>query len=199
GVRGIVKRNSSFVLAVLAATTLAGLVHAQAQPASSAAQASDPAIKATQVYGKVSEINASAGQITIKTAAGSLIVANVSEKTTYDRMPPGETDRTKAVKTSLTEITVGDGIVARGYVAPDRKSVPAQQIIVVSQSDIAMKQEQERMEWRRRGVSGIVATLNPAGKEVTITSRSLMGVTQSIVIPITDKVKIRRYPPDSIP
>ena len=186
------KRKLSFVLAVFAAVALAGQLSARAQ-------SDDPSIKATTVFGKVSEINASAGQITIKTAAGSVVVANVNEKTTYDRMPPGETDRTKAVKTSLTEITVGDGIVARGYVAADRKSVPAQQIIVVSQSDIAKKQEQERMEWRRRGVSGIVATLNPAVKEVTITSRSLMGVTQSIVIPITDKVKIRRYPPDSIP
>ena len=191
------KTIPSFFLGALTILALAGPL-VLAQPTSSS-QSSDPAIKATQVYGKVSEINASAGQITIKTAAGSLIVANVSEKTTYDRMPPGETDRSKAVKTSLTEITVGDGLVARGFVAADRKSVPAQQIIVVSQSDIAKKQEQERMEWRRRGVSGIVASLNPAGKEVTITSRSLMGVTQSIVIPISDKVKIRRYPPDSIP
>ena len=185
-------RKLSFVFAVFAVISLAGQL-------SASAQSDDPSIKATTVFGKVSAINASAGQITIKTAAGSVVVASVNEKTTYDRMPPGETDRTKAVKTSLTEITVGDGVVARGFVAADRKSVPAQQIIVVSQSDIAKKQEQERMEWRRRGVSGIVATLNPAAKEVTITSRSLAGVTQSIVIPITDKVKIRRYPPDSIP
>src|SRR3954470_13509000 len=73
------------------------------------AQTPDPAIKATQVFGKVTEINSSSGQITIKTAAGSVVVASVNEKTTYQRMPPGETDRTKAEQTSLTEITVGDG------------------------------------------------------------------------------------------
>jgi hypothetical protein len=114
-------------------------------------------------------------------------------------MPPGETDRTKAVKTSLAELTVGDGVYVRGFVAADRKSVPAQQIVVVSQSDIAKKQEKERMEWRRRGVSGIVASTNPTTKEVTITSRSLMGGPQAIVIPISDKTKVLRYPPDSIP
>lgn len=162
-------------------------------------QPNDPAIKATSVLGKVSEINASAGTLTVKTDAGSVVLVNTNEKTTFERMPPGETDRTKAVKTSLTEITVGDGVYARGFVAADRKSVPAQQIIIVSQSDIAKKQEKERMEWRRRGVSGIVASTNPATKEVTITSRTLMGGPQSIVIPITDKTKIRRYPPDSIP
>src|SRR5260370_17385630 len=63
----------------------------------------------------------------------------------------------------------------------------------------AKKQEQERAEWRRRGVSGIVAALNPATKEITVSSRNLMGTSQSVIIPVTDKVMIRRYPPDSIP
>jgi hypothetical protein len=186
--------NRTFkTIGLLVALALAGAISAAAQPAN------DPAIKATSVLGKVAEINSSAGTLTVKTEAGSVVVVSTSEKTTFERMPPGETDRTKAVKTSLTELTVGDGVYARGYVAADRKSVPAQQIIVVSQSDIAKKQEKERMEWRRRGVSGIVASLNPAAKEVTITSRSLMGPSQSIIIPISDKTKVRRYPPDSIP
>ncbi len=162
-------------------------------------QPGDPAIRTTSVTGKVTEKNAAAGTLTVKTDAGSVVLVNTSEKTTFDRMPPGENDRTKAIKTSLAEITVGDGIYARGFVAADRKSVPAQQIVVISQSDIAAKQEKERMEWRRRGVSGIVASTNPTTKEVTITSRALMGGPQSVVIPISDKTKVLRYPPDSIP
>lgn len=162
-------------------------------------QPSDPSVRTTSVLGKVTEKNAAAGTLTVKTDAGSVVLVNTSEKTTFDRMPPGETDRTKAIKTSLTEITIGDGVYVRGFVAADRKSIPAQQIVVVSQSDIAKKQEKERMEWRRRGVSGIVASTNPATKEVTITNRALMGAPQSVVIPITDKTKVLRYPPDSIP
>ena len=72
------------------------------------AQTPDPAIKSTQVFGKVTEINAASGEITIKTAAGSVVLASVNEKTTYQRMPPGELDKSKAEQTSLTEITVGD-------------------------------------------------------------------------------------------
>jgi hypothetical protein len=166
---------------------------ATAQPAA------DTAIKATQVYGKVSEVNSSSGQLLVKTAAGNVVAVNVSEKTTYERMPPGETDRTKAVTTSFTEITVGDGVVARGFVAADRKSVPAQQIIVVSQSDIARKQEKERAEWRRRGVSGIVSSVNPSTQEITVASRSMMGQPQTVIIPISTKVSLRRYPPDTVP
>jgi hypothetical protein len=185
-----VNKLASFVLIFLAVFAVALPVQASTQD--------DPAIKATQVYGKVSEINASAGQITIKTAAGSTVIATVNEKTTYDRMPPGETDRSKAVKTSLTEIAVGDGLVARGFVAADRKSLPAQQIIVVSQSDVAKKNAAERAKWAG-GVKGIVSAVNPETKEMTVTSRSLMGAPQAVTIAVSDKSQMKRYPPGAFP
>jgi hypothetical protein len=161
------------------------------------AQDSDPAITATRVFGKITEINAPAGKMVVKTDAGSVVDISVNEKTSYERMPPGETDRTKAVKIALTDITVGDGVYARGYVAADKKSVPAQQIIVVSQSDIAKKQEKERAEWRQRGLSGIIESLNPQTKEITVTTRAAEG-PKPVIVPVTDKVKMRRYAPDSI-
>ena len=162
------------------------------------AQTGDPAITKSQVYGKVSEINASAGLIVLKTAAGSVVSASVNEKTVFQRMPPGETDLTKAAPSSLTEIAVGDGVVARGFVEADRKSVPAQKIIVVSQSDIAKRNAAERAKWAG-GVKGIVSSVNPQTKELTVTSRSLMGASQAVIIPISDKVQMKRYPADSIP
>ena len=174
---------SSLVLVCLASATFA--------------QTPDPAIKTTQVFGKVTEINASSGQITIKTAAGSVVVASITEKTTYQRMPPGETDRAKAEQTSLTEITVGDGLVARGFVAADQKSVPAQQIIVVSQSEIAKKNAAEKMAWSR-GAKGIVKSVNPSTKEVTVGSSAITGAPQSITVAV-EKAKIRQYPPGTIP
>ena len=174
---------SSLVLVCLASAVLA--------------QTPDPAIKSTQVFGKVTEINSSSGQITIKTAAGSVVVASVNEKTTYQRMPPGETDRTKAEQTSLTEITVGDGLVARGFVATDQKTVPAQQIIVVSQSEIAKKNAAEKMAWSR-GAKGIVKSVNPSTKEVTVGSSGITGAAQLITVAV-EKARIRQYPPGTIP
>ena len=44
---------------------------------------------------------------------------------------------------------------------------------------------------------GIITALKPETKEITISSRTLAG-QQSITIPITDKVELRRYAPDSI-
>jgi hypothetical protein len=135
--------------------------------------------------------------VTVKTDAGSVVSVKLNEKTSYERMPPGETDRTKAVAIGLTDIAVGDGVYVKGYVAEDHKSVPAQKVTVVSQSDIAKKQEKERAEWRQRGISGIIESLNPQTKEITLTTRTAEG-PKPIVIPVTDKVKMRRYTPDSI-
>jgi co-chaperonin GroES (HSP10) len=182
--------KKAFVAFALTLLVLTAGTHAQAQD-------NDPAITATRVFGKITEINAPAGQVVVKTDAGSVVTVSLNEKTTYERMPPGETDRTKAVKIALTDIAVGDGVYARGYVATDRKSVPAQQVIVVSQSDIAKKQEKERNEWRQRGLSGIVESLNPQTKEITVTTRSAEG-PKPVIVPVTDKVKMRRYAPDSV-
>ncbi|HEY0324022.1 MAG TPA: hypothetical protein VGC66_23945 [Pyrinomonadaceae bacterium] len=161
------------------------------------AQGSDPAITATRVFGKITSIDAPAGKLTVKTDAGSVVVVQINTDTTFERVPPGETDTKKAVAINLPDLGIGDGIYARGRVAEDRKTVPAQKVIVVSQSEIAQKQERERAEWRKRGLSGIVETLNPQTKEITVTMRTAEG-PKPVVIPVTDKVKMRRYAPDSV-
>jgi hypothetical protein len=67
----------------------------------------------------------------------------------------------------------------------------------MTKADIAKKQDAERSEWRRRGILGVITVLKPDTKEITISHRS-MGGTQAVVIPVTDKVELRRYAPDSI-
>jgi hypothetical protein len=184
-------KTNSLSLAV--ALALAFTFVALGQP-----QAADPAITKTQVYGKVSEINASAGVITLKTPAGSTIAANVNEKTSYERVPPGETDLTKGTASSLTEIAIGDGVIARGFVVADRKSVPAQKIIVVAQSDVAKRNAAERAKWAS-GVKGIVSSINAATREISVSSLSLMGASQVTIVVVTEKTAMKRYPSDSIP
>jgi hypothetical protein len=161
------------------------------------AQSDDPAITATRVFGKITSIDAPSGKLTVKTDAGSTVVVQINTDTTFERVPPGETDTKKAVAINLSDISIGDGIYARGRVTEDRKSVPAQKVIVVSQSEIAQKQERERTEWRRRGLSGIIESLNPQTKEITVAARSAEG-SKPIIIPFNDKVKMRRYAPDSV-
>src|SRR5712664_65619 len=160
-------------------------------------QGGDPAITPNGAIGEVKVIDAPAKQLIIKTDAGTLVTVALGDKTVYMRLAPGEKTLTNAAKIAFTEVGEGDRVWARGKVADDRKSVPATALIVMNKADIAKKQEAERAEWKRRGVLGIITALKPESKEITISSRSLMG-QQSVTIPVSDKVEMRRYAPDSI-
>lgn len=163
----------------------------------SSPQVTDPAINATGAIGEVKAIDTAAKQITIKTDAGSSVTVLLSDKTAYMRLAPGEQKLTNAEKISMTDVAVGDRVWARGRVTEDHKSVPAAAVVVMTKADIAKKQEAERTEWRKRGVLGVITSLKPETREITISNRTMAGVL-SIVIPVSDKTEMRRYAPDSI-
>jgi hypothetical protein len=173
-------------------------VHAQIAPSTSASQQTgDAGITPNGAIGEVKVIDTAAKQLIVKTDAGSLVTVALGEKTVYMRLAPGEKTLTNATKIAFSDVGEGDRVWARGKVADDHKSVPASALIVMNKVDIAKKQEQERAEWKRRGILGIITALKPETKEITISSRSMAG-PQSIIIPVSDKVEVRRYAPDSI-
>jgi hypothetical protein len=174
---------------VLSLLLLATLVRAQT-PA-------DPNINDNGVIGVVKAIDTAAMQLIVKTDAGSVVTVSLTEKTIYMRLAPGEKTLTNATKITLTDVAEGDRVWARGRVAEDRKAVPASAVVVMTKADIAKKQDADRAEWRRRGILGVITALKPETQEITISHRA-MGGTQAVVIPVNDKVEMRRYAPDSI-
>ena len=196
--RGIMKKLIGSLLTITVGLSLGLVTQAQTPSPSPAAQANS-GITATSVIGEVKSVDAAANQIVVKADGGAIVSVSLSDKTTYVRLAPGEKTLTNAAKIALSDIGEGDRVLARGRVAADQKSVPAQQIIQMTKADIAKKQQQEREDWRRRGVLGIISALNPTAKEITVSSRTLAGTPQAVIIPITDRVIMRRYPPDEIP
>jgi len=160
-------------------------------------QSADAGITQTRVLGEVTEIDAAGKRVVVKTDAGNVVTVIFDEKTEFLRVPPGEKSLDKAVKTTLAEIGVGDKVYARGKVSDDQKSVPAQKLIVMAKGDIEKKHEQERAEWRRRGISGIISALDQQAHEITIQARGREGA-KPVVIAAPDKIQFRRYAPDSV-
>ena len=160
--------------------------------------AASSGITANGVIGQVKSIDATAKQMIVQTDGGAQVNVGLSDKTAYKRLPPGEKTLDKATDISLSDVGEGDRVWARGRVAADQKSVPALQLIVMSKGDIAKKREAELAEWRRPGVRGVIASVNPAAKEFSVSSRSLMGVQQTVVVSLSEKVDMMRYTPDSI-
>src|SRR6266403_3160237 len=184
--RNLVNRQSILVLAAIFVLSLGFSVPGQTQGVVS-------------VIGEVKAIDNTSNQMVVRAEDGVLFTVTLSDKTQYLRVAPGETSLAKATKIGLADVGSGDRVLARGRGAADQKTVPALQVVVMSKADLAKKQEQERAEWRRRGVSGIVASLNASTQEITVSSRTLAGAPQAVIIPVTDKVMMRRYPPDTIP
>lgn len=166
-------------------------------PTPATARGADPNVNANGALGEIKVIDTAAKQLIIKTDAGSLVNVSLNDATVYMRLAPGEKTLTNATKVAFTDVGEGDRVWARGKVSEDGKSVPARALIIMNKVDIAKKQEAERAEWKKRGILGMVTALKPETKEITVSSRSMTG-TQAVVIPVSDKVEMRRYAPDSI-
>ncbi len=151
------------------------------------------------VIGEVKDIDTTANQMIVRADSSVLSTVNIDSKTQYKRMAPGAKTLAGAADITLADVGQGDRVWVRWRPNTDQKTTPAAQLVVMSKADLAKKQEQERAEWRRRGVSGIVSSVNPSTQEITVSSKSLSGQTQAVIIPITEKVLMRRYPPDTIP
>ena len=186
-------RTFSFVL-VTGLISLALGAHSFAQ---TPAAGTDPNIGPKHAIGEIKTIDAGAKQLTIKTDAGSMVTVVLNDKTTYKRLAPGEKTLTNATDVAFTDLGEGDRVMARGNVSADQKTVPAAMVIVMTKGDLAKKQEAERLEWRRRGILGVITALKPDTKEITISNRTMAG-TQSVVIALNDTTEMHRYAPDSI-
>jgi hypothetical protein len=187
-----------FAFALVQLLVIAGPANAQATtPTATTQQAGDAGITPNGAIGEVKVIDAPGRQLIIKTDAGSLVTVTLSDSTVYMRLAPGEKTLTNAAKIAFSDVGEGDRVWARGKVADDHKLIPARALIVMNKVDIARKQDAERAEWKRRGLLGIITALKPETKEITISTRSLAG-QQSVTIPVTEKVEVRRYAPDSI-
>ena len=191
------RKNCALLILILLGSITVAWGQATGTGTATAPQGGDAGITPNRVIGEVKAIDATSKQLIVKTDAGALVTATLSDATQFMRVAPGETNLTNAAKITFTDLAEGDRVMAMGKVSDDKKTVPARAVIVMTKADIAKKQDAERAEWRRRGILGVVSALNPATKEITISTRSAAGL-QPVIIPVSDKVEMRRYAPDSI-
>ncbi|HKO62813.1 MAG TPA: hypothetical protein VJV03_16735 [Pyrinomonadaceae bacterium] len=170
-----------------------------AQPASpnSPAQAEDKSITPNRALGEVKVIDVAGKQLILKTDAGSMVTVALPDNASYMRVAPNATTLDGATRIALADVAEGDRVMAMGRVSDDRKTATARVVVVMSKADIAQKQEAERADWKKRGILGVITAIKPETKEITITTRTVAG-QQPLTIPVSEKVEMRRYAPDSI-
>ena len=172
-------------------------VYAQPAASSPATQAEDKSITPNRAQGDVKAIDLAGKQLILKTDAGSLVTVLFADNTSYMRVAPNATTLDGATKIAVTDLAEGDRVMAMGRVSDDRKSATARVVVVMSKADIVKKQEADKAEWQKRGILGVISAIKPETKEIVITTRSMAG-QQPLTIPVSEKVEMRRYAPDSI-
>lgn len=148
-----------------------------------------------RIVGEVTAVDSGARRVTIRTDGGKTVIVLTGEATTYRRVPPNERSLEKAVAISFSEISVGDRILVITS-TPDDVQVSARQLFVMNKAELAGEREREREEWRRRGVFGVVVTIDSGRKEITARVRGREG-PEPIVISTAGNVRFRRFAADS--
>jgi hypothetical protein len=140
--------------------------------------------------------------VTLSTDSGSELNISLQDSTRLLRTAPGQKDLSGASAITAQDLQAGDRMLVRGTTSADGKSVLALSAIVISHSDIAQKQEHDREDWQKRGVGGLVQSVNigpgDSGGTITISLTSFGGAKKTIAIRTLKTTVMRRYAPDSV-
>lgn len=156
--------------------------------------AQDNPQKPVLITGEVVSVNSDS--IVLNTKDGAATVA-LNEKTEYKRVSAENPSLKTATPAALTDIGVGDKLAVTGIWPADKKTLPARAVYLMTKADIAEKRTKESEEWRTRGITGRVASIDPVAKKINIEVRGFTGSTTVAVSP-KDSAKFMRYSPNSV-
>jgi hypothetical protein len=174
------KIGSRLGTALLAALTLASAIGAQT-----------PA----RLIGTVTSLTGDT--LTVKTDAGQSYQVAVPASVSLKRIAPGEKDLTKAEAMQFSDLAVGDRTLVK--IDPDSPAGTSQalQIIAVKSGDVLKKQQADRDDWQKRGVGGLVKSVDASAGVIVLTSGS--GTTaKTITVRVAKTTTLKRYAPASI-
>lgn len=175
-----------FVAISLAVVALFGANPAWSQ------QAQAPAPPRSQVAGMVAAVNASANEVSLKTGKGETVTVTTNDKTQILHAQAGETDVKKWGKLTVSEIAVGDQVLAYFKGAPDQKPLLATSLVIRTKADLAQLAQKELDDWKKRGTTGTVTAVDAAAKSVSIKVGQ-----RTLTVQPSDKTEYHRYSLDS--
>ncbi len=149
-----------------------------------------PATKS--VLGTVTSFNKEANALEVKADNAPPVPVKLLSNTAVQRIAPGETSLAKATPISAAEIATGDRVLVN-FAA---NGSDALRVVVMAASDLAKRDDADRQDWTKRGISGIVAA--KTGNQILLQRQKTPTGDIQPVISVSDKTKLRRYSPDSV-
>jgi len=172
---------------------LPGYAFSPARPQTQGQSSSGPSTIAKSI-GTIKAINGNA--ITLTPASGPEIAVTVQPSARLLRLASGDKDLKNATPIQLQDLQVGDTVRVRGLASDDGKSIAGLEVIVITHAAVAAVSDQMRQDWQKRGLAGVVNSVDAAAGTVTITIPGF-GEKKSVVVRTSKSTVIRRYSPDS--
>ena len=141
--------------------------------------------------GTISAFKAETTEIEVKPDGSAAVAFKVTGDTVAQKVAPGVTDLKQAQNIKVTDVHLGDRVLATA----EPGTMNLRRIVVMNASEISKRDEADRADWDKRGVTGIVAS--KSGSEITLKLRTMSGDKQTVVT-VSDKTKFKRYAPDSV-
>jgi hypothetical protein len=135
----------------------------------------------------------SADTITLATDAGQAVTIAVSADTKVLKLAAGSTDLKTAQPGRVSDITVGDRVLATGKAGESPMTLTAARVILMKSSDIADKNAAEQAQWRTNGVAGVVSAVDPNGGTISLTAGA-----NKFTVTISGQTVFKRFSGDSV-
>jgi hypothetical protein len=131
--------------------------------------------------------------LTVQPDKGAPVTLTVSSSARILETQPGAKTLAGATPIQLSGVAVGDRVLAAVHPSADGSAMTATTVIAMKQAAIAQRQQAEEADWQRRGVGGLVKSVDAASGTITIASGPRV-----LTIHATPKTAVRRYSADSI-
>jgi hypothetical protein len=150
--------------------------------------------KPVTVAGTVKSIDGD--KLVLDTAKGETTIA-VAATAAVKKVSAANPSLSAAVASAFAEIVAGDRVVLTALPMADGKLNPARTVLIISKADIASRDKSNAEAWRTRGVAGVVESVNPETKQITVKVSGPMGASTNIVVTPKADAKVLKYAPDS--
>jgi len=150
---------------------------------------------ATRFVGTITAINGST--LTVKTDGDGERPVQVPATAPIKRIAPGQKDLSAAEPIQFGDLATGDRVLVK--LDPQAQGDPPQalQVIAVKQTDVAAKQQKDREDWQRRGVGGLVKSVDAASGAILLSS-GVGATAKTVTVHTTKATVLKRYAQASV-
>ena len=145
----------------------------------------------TAIVGSIAQFKPEDAIVVIKPDNAPGVEVKMTPETAFKRVAPGQNSLKNAADMKMTDMALGDRVL----VTFKPGTTEAVRIVVMSANDITKRNEADRQDWTKRGISGVVSA--KSGDTITLKKRSMTGEIL-MTVTIGDKTAYRRYASDSV-